>query len=61
MFKIHVHSKTIIPFFNIFIEIMHISRLLNQHKKLASFYQLLVNFFKCVKLFENYIALRCGH
>jgi hypothetical protein len=61
MFKIHVHSKIIIPILNIFIEIMHISRSLNQHKKLASFYQLLVSFFKCVKLFENYIALYCGH
>jgi hypothetical protein len=61
MFKIHVHSKIIIPFFYIVIEIMHISKLLNRHKKLASFYQLLVNFFKCVKYFENYIALYCGH
>jgi len=47
--------------FYIVIEIMQISRLLNQHKKLASFHQLLVNFFKCVKLFENYIPLYCGH
>jgi hypothetical protein len=31
MFKIHVHNKTIIPLFYIVIEIMQISRLLNQH------------------------------
>jgi hypothetical protein len=35
MFKIHVHTKTIIPLFCIAIEIMHISRLLNQHKKIS--------------------------
>jgi hypothetical protein len=40
---------------------MHIWRLLNKHTKLESFYQLLVNFFKRVKLFENYIALYCVH
>jgi len=61
MFKIHVCSKTIVPLFYIVIEIMHISRLLNQHKKLTSSYQWLVNFFKCVKLSENYIALYYGH
>jgi hypothetical protein len=38
MFKIHVHNKTSIPFFYIVIQIMHISRLLNQHKKLKTFY-----------------------
>jgi hypothetical protein len=38
MFKIHVHSKKIIPLFYIFIEIMHISRLLDQHKILAHHY-----------------------
>jgi hypothetical protein len=53
LFKIHVHSKTIIPLFYIVIEIMHISRLLNQRKNLASLYQLLVDFFKHVKLFEK--------
>jgi hypothetical protein len=61
MFKIHVCNKTIIPLFYIVIQIMHISRLLNQLKKLESFYQLLVNFLKCVILFENYIALYCDH
>jgi hypothetical protein len=59
-FKTHVHSKIIIPLFLIVIEMMHISRLLNQHKKLASFYQLLINFFKYVKLFEKYITFYCG-
>jgi len=40
---------------------MHISKLLNQHKFFKSFYQLLVNFLKCVILFENYIAFCFGH
>jgi len=34
MFKIHVRSKTIIPLFYSVIEIMHISRILNQQSKL---------------------------
>jgi hypothetical protein len=60
MFKIHVHSKIIIPLFYFVIDVMHISRLLNQHKTLASFYQLLVNLFKYAKLFENCITFYCG-
>jgi len=34
MFKIHVRSKTIIPWFYSVIEIMHISRILNQQSTL---------------------------
>jgi len=37
MFKIHVHSKTIIPWFYSVIEIMHISRILNQQNTLHHF------------------------
>jgi hypothetical protein len=37
MFKIHVHSKTIIPLFYSVIEIMHILRILNQQNTLHYF------------------------
>jgi hypothetical protein len=53
LFKIHVCSKTIIPIFYSVIEIMHISRILNQQNTLHHF----INYQLAFLNMQNYLKI----
>jgi hypothetical protein len=53
MFKIHVLRKTIIPLFYNVIEIMHISKLLNQQSTLHHF----INYELTFSNVQNYLKI----